>query len=102
MSLVAGSPNVVLVDHEGSGIQLKRSDMARMAPGEVGRCFILAAGPGRPTTPVVHCGSPSFRAHLHVCKPQWLNDELVNLYMSLLLERDNRRHELVSATRPDV
>jgi len=37
LSLAAGDPEEVLVDHERSGIQLKRKDMARMAPGEVSR-----------------------------------------------------------------
>ena len=55
----AGDPTEQLVDHTRSNIELRRKDMACMAP------------------------------------LQWLNDEVMNLYMALLQERDMRARSKV-------
>ncbi len=55
----AGNPAEQLVMHERSQIEIKRKDMACMAP------------------------------------MQWLNDEIMNIYMALLLERDMRARSKV-------
>lgn len=106
------------MNRERSGIQLKRKDMARMAPGEVGRfnrgdlavlrwCGSLKLRQLQKavhdfTTPIACCCSPSRAAAPLICESQWLSDEPINLYMSLLLERDSRLRVLASTAGTGV
>lgn len=93
--------------HKRSNIKIKRKDMARMSPLEVSSSRLRMVRlwraintkedkvPGRDA--VVKCWDLPHSSSTSTAQLQWLNDELVNLYISLLLERDADRRKRVRA-----